>query len=61
MNITNDRVRAFQEAYKEDFGEEIPMDEAREVAERVLNLYLLLSRPLPSERATMGAKAAEVE
>lgn len=44
MQLTDQDVAEFQEAYTEAFGEEITEAEAREMASRVLWLYELLAR-----------------
>lgn len=48
MEITNERLREFQEAYKQDFGEDISPEEAREMLSRLATFYELLLRPLPN-------------
>lgn len=55
MNITEERLREFQEAYKTDFGEEISQEEAREMLSRVVTLYELLMRPLPDDSKEKAA------
>lgn len=47
MQITDERIKAFREAYKKAYCEEITTAEAREMASRLLALYQLLARPLP--------------
>ncbi|OGZ11080.1 MAG: hypothetical protein A2942_02485 [Candidatus Lloydbacteria bacterium RIFCSPLOWO2_01_FULL_50_20] len=47
MNISDDRLREFQDAYKEDFGDNISPAEAREMLSRLTTLYESLLRPLP--------------
>lgn len=46
MEITNERPREFQEVYKQDFGEDISQEEAREKLSRLVMFYELLLRPL---------------
>ncbi|MBU6388543.1 hypothetical protein KGQ72_01535 [Patescibacteria group bacterium] len=43
------RVREFQEAYKEEFGEELTAGEASIRLHQLVELYQLISRPLPPE------------
>jgi hypothetical protein len=43
------RVREFQEAYREEFGEELTTGEASIRLHRLVELYQLISRPLPPE------------
>lgn len=47
MKITTDRLREFQVAYEQDFGESITADEAHEMLTRLVTLYELVMRPLP--------------
>lgn len=47
MNITEQEIRDFQEAYEIDFGEEISPDEAREMLMRLVQFFELITRPLP--------------
>jgi len=50
MPITPERLREFRFRYEEEFGEPISEDEAREIASRLVELYMMLAEPLPSER-----------
>jgi hypothetical protein len=43
------RTEDFRQAYKESYGEEISIEEAREMALRVMLLYEFLARPLPGK------------
>lgn len=45
MDITNDRLREFQDAYKQDFGEHISPE--REMLSPLVTFNELLLRPLP--------------
>jgi hypothetical protein len=47
MEITIERLREFQDAYKKDFGEDFSPEEAREMLSRLVTFYELLLRPLP--------------
>lgn len=49
MKISDERIRAIQEAYKKDFGEELTSSEALEMYQRLLAFYELVSRPLPAD------------
>ena len=59
MEITDKRLLEFQEAYREDFGEEISPEEARAMLQRLVTLYELLAQPLtednPKGEATQDA------
>lgn len=47
MEITDARLREFQVAYEQDFGETITQDEAREMLTRLVTLYELVMCPVP--------------
>jgi aldehyde:ferredoxin oxidoreductase len=49
MKSPPDRIEEFRRLYKEAYGEEISVEEASEMASRLLDLYRLLMRPLPGE------------
>ena len=42
-------IQEFKKIYKREFNRELNDDEAREVAERVMRVFDLIVRPLPSE------------
>lgn len=44
MQLNDDDLRTFRAIWKDEFGEEITDDAAREAASRVLELYRLLAR-----------------
>ncbi len=46
MQIPDNRLTEFQRIYKEEYGEEISLPQAREMAQRLLTLYTILSRPI---------------
>lgn len=50
MRLNREQVEEFKKIYKEEFCEDLTDAEAEEMATRVVRLYELLSRPLPSER-----------
>jgi len=50
MRLSKEQVEEFKQIYKEEFGKGLTDAEAEEIANRVMRLYELLSRPLPSER-----------
>ncbi len=50
MPITPERLEEFKKLYKKEFKKPISMDKAREIASRLVELYMLLAEPLPSER-----------
>lgn len=49
MEISDERLREFQDAYKTDFGEDISPDEARAMMQRLAVFYELVARPLPPD------------
>lgn len=51
MAISEASLKKFMEIYKREFDEDISVAEAREMAQRLVNLYVLLLRPLPGERS----------
>jgi hypothetical protein len=53
MELSNECLREFQEAYEIDFGEQIALDEAREMLTRLVTFYELVSRLLPGEGNTL--------
>jgi hypothetical protein len=59
MQFSDERVREFQEAYKEEFGEEISSDDAREMLRRLVTLYEVLLRPLPERKEEEAGEAKE--
>lgn len=50
MELSEDDIREFITAWKNDFAEVLSEGEARHEASRLLDFLLLLARPLPSER-----------
>jgi hypothetical protein len=48
MEITDQEISAFQDAYEIDFGEAINADQAREMLTRLVILYERLAEPLPA-------------
>lgn len=47
MQISDEAIKEYIQIYKDDFGEELSMEQAREIGTRLVELYLVLSRPLP--------------
>jgi hypothetical protein len=47
MEISDDVVKEFQDAYEVDFGETVTESEARDMLLRLVLLYERLARPLP--------------
>ena len=59
MKLSDESVERFRVAYKESYGEEISMTDAREMASRVKLLYELLARPLPGEQEDHRAQEGD--
>lgn len=51
VQLSDESLEEFIVLYKEETGEELTIPEAREIVSRLVTLYVLLARPLPSERA----------
>ena len=47
MHLTNEDLTEFQAIWKREFGEDLPLNEARQRAFELLELYAVLARPLP--------------
>ncbi|MFZ2948571.1 MAG: hypothetical protein WA003_03705 [Desulfuromonadaceae bacterium] len=50
MRISEEELREFIRLYKEEFGEELSIAEASEVAGNFVSLYEFLAEPLPGEQ-----------
>ena len=50
MEVSDEELEEFRRTYKKEYGEKLSVDEAREMAQRLLVLMDLLIRPLPKER-----------
>ncbi len=55
MQIPDEALNEFITIYKTEFGEEISRKDASEMALRMLKLYELLARKLPTEKMTTPA------
>lgn len=53
------RVREFQEAYKEGFNEEITTGEASVMLTQLVQLYELICRPVPQKPLGTNEEATE--
>jgi hypothetical protein len=49
--VSDERLKEFRRIYKETYNEELTLQEASEMAHRLVALYELLLRPLPGEHA----------
>lgn len=43
-------IEEYQKIFKEEFGEEISDEEAREQGERLIQLFKVIYKPIPEER-----------
>jgi hypothetical protein len=59
MKLTDEEVAEFRRVYKEAYGEEMPIEEARMWAIRLVRLYRILLSPTPSEMSARLAKSGE--
>lgn len=50
MRLSDQAVREYIQLYKADFGEEVTLEEGREIATRLLALYRIFSKPVPAKR-----------
>ena len=51
MKLSDDDVARFRDVYKKAYGEEMPIEEARIWAIRLVRLYRILLQPTPRETA----------
>lgn len=51
MRLDEPDIEEFRRIYNAEFDEFLSPAQAREIAARLINLYELLARPLPSEQA----------
>lgn len=59
MQISKERLQDFIKLYEEEFEEQLSCDEASEITSRLIDLYILLSSPLPSEQNKEAALSLE--
>ncbi len=57
MKLSDDDVTKFRRIYKNAYCEEMPGDDARMFALRLVRLYRILLRPTPAELADQLAKS----
>jgi hypothetical protein len=56
MQISEEMLEEFTQLYQQEFGERLNRSNASEIAFRVLTLYELLGKTLPSDRPTPNSK-----
>ena len=54
MNFSDDELRGFANIWEQEFNEPLSLDEARAEASLLLELYSLLSKPLPEEKLNLS-------
>jgi len=59
MKLTDEDVAEFRRVYQEAYGEEMPLEEARMWAIRLVRLYRILLAPTPSETTARLAKSGQ--
>jgi hypothetical protein len=52
MQLSDEDLREFITLYAQEFGEQLEIAEAREIATRLIDLYTILMRRLPEEDVT---------
>jgi hypothetical protein len=61
MSISEERVREFIRVYKEEFGDDLSVNEALDMLTRLVVLYRLIARPLPNEKPRRDQDIGEGE
>ena len=61
MHITDDDIRRFQEIWREEFTEEITVDEAREHIARLDAIYLFLARRPTPLTDSLPSRSEEIQ
>ena len=57
MELNDEEIREFADIWKKEFNEDLTPDKARYNASRLLELFWLLTRPLPSETSEASHKS----
>jgi flagellin-specific chaperone FliS len=57
MAVSEERLDEFIEIYERVEGEQLPREEAQEIANNLVNLYRLIMRPPPNEQPQTAAEA----
>ena len=50
MKVTDEALQEYRRLWRKEFGEDITLEEARDITTRLLALYEALCMPLPEER-----------
>ena len=59
MKINDEALEEFIALYRAEFKKDISREDALEMAMRLVNLYLLIYRPLPGERGDKATPPSE--
>jgi len=54
MGLSRKAIEEFKEIYLQEFGQEISVKEARELAESLLSLFKIVCRPISEEKEGQG-------
>jgi flagellin-specific chaperone FliS len=49
MGLSKEAIKEFKRIYSQEFGEELPDEKARELAENLLSLFKIIYRPIPQK------------
>lgn len=60
MVLSDENIKEFQTLYREHFGEEISVEDARENGTKLVHLISLLYRPTSQNKSEAGAQPAEL-
>ena len=58
MDLEENDIAEFIQLWKEEFNETISPDEARHSASQLLELYVILTAPLPADQPSPSAEPA---
>ena len=54
MKVSDEAIREYMEIYRKDIGEELTVQQAREITSRLVALYSVLCKRLPTESQPQG-------
>ncbi len=58
MQLSNEAIEKFKEAFQKDFGETIADAEAKQMAVRLLRFMYIIKRPVPEDKKEKMRKIA---
>lgn len=58
--LIDEALERFRQAYRKDFGEDIPMAEARVMAQNLMTLLEQLAKPLPGDSTSAPPPASPI-